>query len=322
MADPPAEGGFCQASWLPNGIESVTEGFPTSPWSNNPGLTLPQMTVEPIAVNATITPRQGEAFEPITLTQVWARPTAKVLRTSIVDPDHAVMEWKFRVGQFCPDTGQPETCEYVYHEMPDGALFEVATLEGGQPFEHAFHIFCNTVMAFRAIGAPADLGVRLLAAAKAQAPPAQIEANATNALGRHVVAAAGVPGLVLPPDIAAWAGVVVATIGLASLATGPCGGYFTAILGSEIGVWTQLLTIPTAPAETKTPKAVTAVIAKTASTVAYVQLILTCVALMVGAGGALTALLDLVMAIGSIVWWMSTLGLAIYGLDFAINHWL
>jgi hypothetical protein len=44
----------------------------------------------------------------------------------------------------------------------------------------------RTPVRFRAIGAPQDLGVRLLAAAKAQVPAAQIEANATAAMGEYV----------------------------------------------------------------------------------------------------------------------------------------
>ena len=322
MADPPIGppvGGVCPAGG-PGGAAGVSVGFPANPSSANLGLTLPALDVAPIDVNATITPAEGETFQPITLLQVRATPMAKVLRENIVDPEQAVMQWQFRVRQFCPDTGQLETCDYFYHEMPDGSVFEVGMLEG-QLFEHAFRIECQGVAAFRAVGAPQDLGVRLLAEGKAQAPPSQIEANATDALGRHVVMAAGVPGLALPADIAAWAGVIAGAIGLASIATGPCGAAFTTIVASEIGVWTQLLTIPTSPPEIRTPKAVAAVIAKIASTVGYVALVPSCVALMVGAGATLTALLDLVMALGSIIWWMSTLGLAIYGLDFAINHW-
>lgn len=306
----------------PGGMTGVTVGFPASPFSANLGLTLPVSDVEPIAVNAVIAPAAGETFHPITLLQVRATPTAKVLRNSTVDPEHAVMEWRFRVEQYCPDTEQMITCDYFYHEMPDGRVFEVATLEGGALFEHAFRIECHGgFAAFRAVGAPQDLGVRLLAAGKAQAPVAQIDANAQAALGNYVVAAAGVPGLVLPADIAAWAGAITAAIGLAALFTGACGGFFTAILGSEIGVWTQLLTIPTAPPEARPGKAATAVIAKIASTAAYVMLVPACVAMLVGASLALAALLDLVMALGSIIWWTSTLGLVIYGLDFAINHW-
>jgi hypothetical protein len=163
--------------------------------------------------------------------------------------------------------------------------------------------------------------VRLIAAARQQLPAAQIEARATDALGRHVMVAMGFPGVVLPPDVAGWAGVIAATIGLASMATGPCGGYFTAILGSEIGLWVQLLTIATAPPEARTPKAVTAAVLKATSSYAALQLVPTCIAVMAGAGPTLTAFIDLVMALGMIVYWSSTAALAVYGLDYAINYW-
>lgn len=314
-------GGICPPG--EGGIAWATEGYPSSPYSSSLGLELPPLDVAPIGTDALITPREGESFEPIRLVAVRARPTSKVLRDGAIDSGHALMQWLLHVEQVCPDTGQVHTCEYTYHEMPNDSVFEVATLPDGRPFEHAGSILCfGGVQGFRAPGAPGDLGVRLVAAARATVAPEQIEANAIAALGGHLVGAAGLPGLELPPDVGAWAGFIASVLGLAGLFAGGCGGYFTGVASSEIGVWLNVLTLPTAPPGARLPKAGTALAAKIASTYSVILLIPTCIEESVASGGTLAALYEMLAALGTIIYLTSTVALAYYGLQAAIAFWI
>jgi hypothetical protein len=304
-----------------SGITGVSVGYPTSPYNQTLGLTLPDLRPDPIPTNVVVAPAAGESFAPITLTKVWAKPTSKVLRAQAVEPNHALMEWQFQVEQLCPDTGQQTTCVYTYHEMPDGSIFEVATLPGGQKFEHAFTIVCPGATAFRAVDAPQDLGVRLLAAVRANVPIGLIAANSAKAMREHLERTAGLPAGTLPEEVTAWAGALSAALGVAGLLAGPCGGLFTAVVSGEIGVLTQLLTIATATPVVQAAKAVIAVSGKLVSTLAFFTLVPTCLGQSYVSGGTLAYLYEMMAFLGSALWWSSTSLLLIYDTQYAISYW-
>ncbi len=305
----------------PNGIITASVSQPEDPYSNTPGIALPRSDPAYIPVSAVIAPGEGEMFAPITLVAVKAIPTAKVLRDGTLDPYHAVMDWRLRVNQFCPDTGQYETCEYYYQEMPDGRVFQVLTHPDGTMQEHAFRVECQRVRGFRAIGAPVDLGARLVAAARANIPPETFEATSAAVLGPVLFAAAGLPASAVPPEFSEWALVLAAAVGVAAVAAGPCGAALTSLLASEAVVWIQLLSIPGAAPGVRGAKAARAAVAKVAATVAFATQISVCRAQM-AATPQFTALYEGLLALGHIFWWMSTFGMTIYGLDYAINYWL
>jgi hypothetical protein len=320
-ADPGGPGGgdgACPTG--PGGVTGIDLEYRGST-STNVGLTLPVLNVAPIATNAVISPGPGETFDPITLVAVRATPTAKVLRNETVDPDHAVMEWVFTVEQRCWPSTELATCAYVYHEMADGKVAEVDVVDG-QPIERAFLIECQNVRGFRAVGAPADLGVRLLAAAKANVPPEQIQANATAALGANILAAGGLPNVPLPADIAAWSGTFAVLLGAVGVITGACWANFVAVVGAEIVVWVNLLTIPGAPPIIQAAKATAAVAAKFISAVSWGNTMTSCMAVSYASSGALVALCDLMMSFATIVFWSSTLTLVGLGIEYAVEHWL
>jgi hypothetical protein len=106
-------------------------------------------------------------------------PTAKVLRDGSIDAGHAKAKWQFTLDQRCDATGELMQCTYTYHEMPDGRIWELTTVDG-ELIEHSSMVVCDLDAAWR-VG-PVDRGARLLAAAKAQVTQEQHRAALAPAL--------------------------------------------------------------------------------------------------------------------------------------------